>query len=60
VQNNLRMADRSYGTTSRSAAAQVTEPPLGESITAMNSSDANRIARETFGPMEDTTGSKRR
>jgi BON domain len=47
-------------TTSRSAASQgVTTPPMGESITGMNSSDANRIAQETFDSTAGTTGSKR-
>jgi osmotically-inducible protein OsmY len=45
------------GAGSQSAASQgVTMPPMGESITAMNSSDANRIAQGSFGPSGDTTG----
>jgi len=48
------------GSASRNAASQgVTTPPMGESITGMNSSDANRIAQETFGSTTDTTGSRR-
>jgi hypothetical protein len=45
------------GAGSQSAASQgVTTPPMGESITAMNSSDANRIAQGSFGPSGDMTG----
>jgi len=32
---------------------------MGESITGMNSSDANRIAQETFDSTAGTAGSKR-
>jgi len=53
-------AGTTSGAASRSAASQgVTTPPMGESITGMNSSDANRILQETFDSTAGTTGSKR-
>lgn len=61
VQNNLRVAARAGSAPAGSASpaapaatAPVTTPPLGKSITAMNSRDANRIARETVDPAPPT------
>ncbi len=52
VQNNLRVG-QSTGTAgpveAGASTTGVTTPPMGESITAMNSSDANRIAAKAAG-----------